>query len=96
MSTKHCEQHQRIAWPLSLEGTKSTGGKDGFSIVCLRVVPLLFSVLGFEGRWEVDEEHFLPGLQTLALELVLVFWDFSTFPSYFHLYFTLLVCLGFA
>lgn len=55
MSTKQREQHQRIPWPLSLEGTKSTGGKDGFSIVCLCGVPLLFSVLGFEGRWEVDE-----------------------------------------
>lgn len=55
MSTKQREQHQRISWPLSLEGTKSTGGKDGFSMVCLCVVPLLFSVLGFEGRWEVNE-----------------------------------------
>lgn len=55
MSTKQCEQHQRISWPLSLEGTESTGGKDGFSIVSLCVVPLLFSVLDLEGRWEVDE-----------------------------------------
>lgn len=35
MSTKQCEQHQRISWPLSLEGTKSTGGKGGFSMGCV-------------------------------------------------------------
>lgn len=55
MSAKQCEQHQRISWPLSLEDTKSTGGRDGFCIVCVCVVPLLFSVLGLEGRWEMDE-----------------------------------------